>query len=81
MEKEDFKKGDKVRIKKFKVRPNGWNDQGEMDEWMGKEVTIEVNNSSGIRIKEASRWIFNFSDFEPISNIGSDSNEVLICHK
>ena len=61
MEKEDFKKGDKVRIKKFKVRPNGWNDQGEMDEWMGKEVTIEVNNSSGIRIKEASRWIFNFS--------------------
>ena len=80
MEKEDFKIGDKVRIKKFERRPEGWNPQGEMDKWMGKEVTVHTVSPSTICIEEDPSWAFNLSDFEPIHNT-SDSNEVLICHK
>ena len=36
-----YKVGDKVRIATKKLIPEYWNDEGEMDKWMGKTMTIK----------------------------------------
>lgn len=61
-----FKVGDKVRIKKFKTRPNHWNQFGEMDKYAGMVVTISDNCSWCFRIYEdGGKWAWNESDFAP----------------
>ena len=79
MKKEDLKIGDKVRVKEYKQRPGSWNDKGEMDKWMGKEVTIHRIGSS-ISIEEDPGWAWNPEDFEEINTFNS-SNERLICKR
>ena len=36
-----FREGDRVRIKKWRVRPQHWNSMGHMDRWRGEIVTIK----------------------------------------
>lgn len=68
-----FKAGDKVRVKKFKERPSGWNLDGKMDHLMGKVVKIErvvpptkcvyeVHDS-----KNDNDWFFREDDLEPVN--------------
>lgn len=74
----DFSKlqpGDKVRIKRFIKRPFHWNDEGEMDKYMGQIVTInELDEGSQTfdfyicADKGAGRekWLFAWSDVKEI---------------
>lgn len=70
----------KVKIKKFKVRPSHWNDEGAMDKWMGKEMTVlRYESDQHIEMEEDQGepsivfnnpgyenrgWIWRESDFE-----------------
>ena len=73
-----FTVGQKVRVKKFDVRPSHWNTDGKMDKWMGKDVTIKRTPneiSSSYKIEEdvgewgnGSGWFWKESDFETISS-------------
>lgn len=65
--------GKRYRIKRFKRRPRGWNDQGLMDHFMGMEVTIKHVGRTDVRIEESLNegeydwwfnWWFNIEDFE-----------------
>lgn len=61
-----FKVGDKVRVKKFKTRPDHWNQHGEMDKYAGKVVTISNDTEWGFNIFEDNRsWAWLKSDFAP----------------
>lgn len=62
-----FRVGDKVRIKKFKIRPVHWNENGKMDKYAGKVVTIShIYGSGNIAIYEDDkRWLWRESDFAP----------------
>lgn len=62
-----FKVGDKVRVKKFKTRPDHWNQHGKMDKYAGKVVTIlHIYNSGNIAIYEDNKmWLWRESDFAP----------------
>lgn len=63
-----FKIGDKVRIKKFKTRPVHWNENGKMDKYAGKVVTIShIYGSGNIAIYEEDdkKWFWRESDFAP----------------
>lgn len=65
-----FKAEDKVRVKKFKVRPSYWNWDGKMDHLMGKVVKIErtVNSRYVVRDpKNDCEWIFRDDDLEPVN--------------
>lgn len=68
-----FKVGDKVRIKKFKTRPEHWNTYGGMDRYAGMVVTISGNYSCGISIYEdGGAWVWNESDFAPVEFTKND---------
>ena len=60
-----FKVGDKVRIKKFKTRPERWKPNGYMDKYAGKIVTIsDVFKNHKLRICEDNEiWLWDESDF------------------
>lgn len=61
-----FKIGDKVRIKKFKTRPDHWDQHGEMDKYAGKVVAISNDTEWGINIFEDNgSWAWLKSDFAP----------------
>ena len=61
-----FKVGDKVRIKKFKTRPEHWNPYGQMDKYAGMVVAISKIIGREIRICEDGRkWSWTESDFAP----------------
>lgn len=70
----ELKVGDRVRIKNR--RGYGWNSDGKMDKWMGKEVTIrKVYDANIVLIEEdvgergsADGWAWRKEDFEPIDN-------------
>ena len=84
-----LKVGDKVRVKS--KRGPHWNSQGEMDKWMGKEVTINEIKGMDIHIKEDAGehgggklggWFWDEEDFEPLDiketlNISLDGNETI----
>jgi len=58
--------GLKVRVRKYSYRPLGWNGNGEMDEWMGKVVTIACVGEH-ITIVENVRWVWDEDNFEPVN--------------
>lgn len=61
-----FKIGDKVRIKKFKTRPYHWNNEGGMDKYSGRVVTVSSICGREIRIcEDGGKWCWNESDFGP----------------
>ena len=66
-----FKEGDKVRVKKFKERPIGWEIEGKMDHLMGKVVEIKGSTTYGeykvYDPKHHCEWIFGETDLEPIN--------------
>lgn len=72
-----LKVGDRVRIKNR--RGYGWNSDGKMDKWMGKEVTIrKVYDANIVLIEEdvgergsADGWAWRKEDFEPIDRNGA----------
>ena len=66
-----FKEGDKVRVKKFKERPIGWEIEGKMDHLMGKVVEIKGSTKWGeykvYDPKHHCEWIFVEDDLEPVN--------------
>lgn len=60
--------GDKVRIKTYYTRPSFWNDNGYMDKYMGRVVTIDYIDASSFRIKsdwsDPQNWWFLFEHIE-----------------
>lgn len=85
-----FKAGDKVRVKKFKERPLGWNSEGKMDHLMGKVVKIKCVSSParGIYVVHDSKndcdWFFREDDLEPVNEtivIYRKDNEVIALDK
>ena len=66
-----FKEGDKVRVKKFKERPIGWEIEGKMDHLMGKAVEIKGSTTCGeykvYDPKHHCEWIFVEDDLEPVN--------------
>ena len=78
-----LKVGDRVRIKNG--RGWSWNQEGKMDKWMGKVVTINEINGKDIHIKEdageyvygkLNGWTWLKEDFEPI-----DIKETLVIYR
>lgn len=82
-----FKAGDKVRVKKFKERPSGWNWGGKMDHLMGKVVKIDRTVRSGYVVRDPKNdrdWIFRDDDLEPVNEtivIYSKEREVIALDK
>lgn len=82
-----FKAGDKVRVKKFKVRPSYWNWDGKMDHLMGKVVKIERTVNSRYVVRDSKNdcdWIFRDDDLEPLNEtivIYSKEREVIALDK
>ena len=66
-----FKEGDKVRVKKFKERPIGWEIEGKMDHLMGKVVEIKGSTTwGGYKVydpKHHCEWNFVEDDLEPVN--------------
>ena len=66
-----FKEGDKVRVKKFKERPIGWETEGKMDHLMGKVVEIKSSTPwGGYNVydqKHHCEWNFAEDDLEPVN--------------
>ena len=56
--------GDKVRIKKYNIRPDFWNGDGEMDWLMGKVVEVysaRIDNAISVKDPNTGRelgWLF-----------------------
>lgn len=71
-----FKVGDKVIIKAFSEVPKHWSNEGEMDKWMGKVVTIKSDRISYYLINEdekensGSGWAWQQIDLLPIPKPG-----------
>lgn len=84
-----FKKGDRVRIKKFKERPRGWNECGEMDHLMGKVVEIkDISRLCGNPLvydsKNNKTWMIHPNECEPVNEcivIYRKDNEVIAHNK
>ena len=64
----DIKVGDKVRVKRFEIRPWHWNKCGDMDYLMGKVVTVKSIDPLGVEIAEDAKWLFDVEDFEPFTS-------------
>lgn len=85
-----FKAGDKVRVKKFKERPDRWNFDGKMDHLMGKVVKIKyvppyTSHTYAVHdSKNDCDWLFNKDDLEPVNEtivIYSKDREVIALDK
>lgn len=66
-----YKKGDKVRVKRFKKTPANWNSDGKMNHLMGKIVKIDSVSSifGGIFIHDDlcdRAWLVDESQVEPL---------------
>lgn len=74
-----YKKGDKVRVKHFDVRPNTWNQRGEMDYLMGKVVEVDsyILDRHTLIINDEQApggfWIVDENHVEPVTP------EITIC--
>lgn len=74
-----YEKGDKVRVKHFDVRPNMWNQRGEMDYLMGKVVEVDsyILDRHTLIIKDEQApggfWIVDENHVEPATP------EITIC--
>lgn len=70
-----YKYDKKVRIKRYKIIPNSWNREGEMDKYMGQIVTMK---NKEIRIKEDNgRWRWGEKDFEEMEGIFKEIDDEL----
>lgn len=58
-----FNNGQKVIIKMFLDRPVHWNPKGEMDKWMGEEVTISYFLDNDRYFVKENVWCWQDSDF------------------
>ena len=66
-----YKKGEKVRVKRFKKRPDRWNSDGEMDYLMGKIVEVSTASDKFVYVERQSgygRWCLKIEDVEPVKN-------------
>ena len=66
-----YKKGDKVRVKRFKRRPEHWNEYGKMDYLMGKVVEVKDSCGDVIYIDGDGfndLWTLKNEDVEPVKN-------------
>ena len=79
--KNKFKVGDRVRIINWKdgQRPKTWNNEGRMDCWRGRVVTIIESSSGSYSIKEDQNsmdrqfgWNWYEPDFESIEYLEDD---------
>ena len=69
-----LKPGMKVRIRTYKIRPAGWNNEGLMDKWMGKIMTVRTvgpnkvwfEEDRGCRPYQAGGWTWSHSDIKEI---------------
>jgi len=77
MKKKDLKIGMKVMIKSFRKRPEHWNSKGEMDNLMGKEITIKEIKSIYVNVEE-NNWDWIPSDFQPIVRISKAKTRTVI---
>lgn len=69
--KENYKVGDKVRVKTFEERPKGWEIHGKMDHLMGKVVELTDVGITGVFAyddKHKCEWLFRFEEVEPVKN-------------
>lgn len=69
--RENYKVGDKVRVKTFEKRPEGWNSDGKMDHLMGKVVELTDVGFTGVFAyddKHKYEWLFKFEEIEPVKN-------------
>ena len=69
--KENYKVGDKVKVKTFGERPKGWESHGKMDHLMGKVVELTGVRIDGVYAyddKHEREWFFRFEEFEPVKN-------------
>lgn len=66
-----YKKGDKVRVKRFSTRPNYWNYCGRMDHLMGKVVEIsDIIDNIRFRVYDNlndCKWLLHDVDVEPVN--------------
>ena len=57
---DSLKPGDKIKIVSKKNNYRGWNNQGKMDCWLGKIVTVKVKGFFFLKIEEDSQeWIWD----------------------
>lgn len=66
-----YKKGDKVRVKRFKKRPKGWNPYGKMDYLMGKIVELCHADDTYVHVKRRDGigiWQLKIDEVEPVKN-------------
>ena len=66
-----YKKGDKVRVKRFKKRPGRWNSDGKMDYLMGKIVEVSMADDMFVYVERQSgygSWCLKIEDVEPVKN-------------
>lgn len=65
-----FKKGDRIRIKEFKKRPEYWNNEGKIDHLMGKVVSITEVLCQGYKVYDEVHkrsWYIKEQDLEPVN--------------
>ena len=70
--------GHRYRIKQHAIRPWHWNE--EMDEWMGRIVTIKVilredqprDNREIFISEDNGGWVWGWNDFETIEQLDWD---------
>lgn len=76
-EKNTYKVGDKVRVKKFDERPWYFEINGKMDYLMGKVVTIKGINPYGGLIVDGD-WIINPKHVEPVEPVKNEQQNKFI---
>ena len=66
-----YKKGDKVRVKRFEKRPDRWNYDGKMDYLMGKIVEVSMAEDEFVYIERRNgygSWCLKIEEVEPVKN-------------
>lgn len=71
--------GMRVKIRTYSRTPEFWNDEGLMDKWMGKEVTIRSISGHFFQIEEDPDWAWRLSDVQSI--IKSDDPNLIFSQR
>jgi len=67
--------GKTVIVKTYETRPSVWNQEGLMDKYMGKIVTIK--HASRVRIwEDGGKWMWRSGDFEEVYLLPEDLFEI-----
>ena len=62
VKQETYAVGDKVKL--VSVRPSGWNQSGEMDKFLGREVVIKHITGPFFKFYDCENWNFILDDIE-----------------